>query len=84
MYDYLIILLVGLIALTGGSWVAIVLGAVGLSLHLLPRVWPTFNQKGIDAFKDAELTKLMSSTVGNALIATGASYLLGVTLRFLI
>ena len=80
MLDYLIILLVGLIANTGGPWWVILVGAIGLSAKAWIDSWIELHNRGRVPLNQLGMATLIAS-VGNSLIATSVSYIVGAFFR---
>ena len=77
MLAYLIIVLVGVLGLSGAGWWVILLGAVGLSIEPWFRQWETLKGRPSVPF-DRTIASLFSAVFGNALIACSGSYIIGI------
>ena len=77
MLAYLIVVLVGVLGLSGAGWWVILLGAVGLSIEPWFRQWEILKGRPFDPF-DWTTASVFTRAFGNALIANSGSYIVGV------
>ena len=77
MLAYLIVVLVGVLGLSGAGWWVILLGAVGLSIEPWFRQWEILKGRLPTPF-DWTTASLFAPAFGNALIASSGSYILGI------
>ena len=77
MLAYLIVVLVGVLGLSGAGWWVILLGEVGLSIGPWFRQWETLKRRPATPL-DWPIASLFAAVFGNALIACSGSYIIGI------
>jgi hypothetical protein len=80
VFEYLMILLVGVLALTGAQWWVIIIGALGLSIDSCVGGWRVLKKHPSVPF-DRKVGKLFVASLGNGLTACSMSYIAGYFLR---
>ena len=77
MLEYLVVVLVGLIAFVGGQWWVIPIGALGMSIGPWFNQWKMLKEHPLAPF-DSKVVQFFGAVYGNGLIACGGSYLIGI------
>ena len=82
MSDYLIIVLIGLLAFEGAGWWVIPVGALGLSIGAWLQLWEILRSHPAVQL-GRQIYAALAVSFGNGLIACGASYVMGIVGRLL-